>query len=95
MGTYRIVCVTTVHPHRHLVTVGIGSSAASPTERITVTAARNRIDNGDTFYTQSPTGVVANVRKDDCNIDGCDVKTLRSTADATTENNLDNLAICP
>ena len=95
MVTHRIVCVTTEHPHRHIVSVGVGTSAASPSQTFTVKQIRDKRDNGDIFYTQSPTGEHAFVRADDCKVDGCAVETIRSAPDAVTNNNLDNLAICP
>lgn len=96
MTTNRIVCVTTVKPHDHIVSVGVGGSATAPTQTMTVKAVRDKIDAGDIFETYSPsTGKVANVKKDTCGIDGCKVETIRSHADAVKDNNLDNLPVCP
>lgn len=95
MAEYRIVCVETEHPHRHITHVGTGSDPNAANYRWTVTQVRNAIFNGDRFYTVSPsTGTTADVRRDDCRINGCIVKTIRSTADAVTDNNLDNLRVC-
>jgi hypothetical protein len=57
---------------------------------------RNAIDvTGDTFYTTSPsTGDRAEAYSDNCNIGGCIVETIRSTADEDADNNLDNLREC-
>jgi Protein of unknown function (DUF3892) len=96
MATYRIVCVKTEHPHRHIVSVGVGGTAGSPGETMSVATVRSKIDNGDTFETYSPsTRRTAGVRKDTCKEPGCTVATIRSTADAVTDNNLDNLSVCP
>jgi hypothetical protein len=94
MATYRIVCVNTLHPHRHITHVGTGNDAGA-NEQWTVEQVRAALRNGHRFYTVSPsTGLTADVRADDCRINGCTVKTIRSTADAVTDNNLDNLRIC-
>lgn len=96
MATYRIVCVKTEHPHRHIVSVGVGDNASAPTATYSVTKVRSMIDDGDSFYTVSPSkGTRASVRKDDCKEPGCTVKTIRSHSDAETDNNLDNLSVCP
>jgi hypothetical protein len=52
-------------------------------------------DEGHRFITYSQsTGKTAEVRPDDCKYAGCTIKTIRSTADAVTDNNLDNLSVC-
>jgi Protein of unknown function (DUF3892) len=95
MASYRIVCVETEHPHRHILAVGTGDDPSSANSRWTVQQVRNALANGDRFYTVSPsTGLTADVKADDCNIGGCTVKTIRSHADAVTDNNLDNLRVC-
>jgi len=95
VGTERIVCVTTTHPHRHIVSVGIGSTSGTPLITKSVTAVRAAIDAGDSFETSSPsTGKIAKVKKDTCGKDGCAVLTIRSEADAVKDNNLDNLPVC-
>ena len=95
MADYWIVCVLTEHPHRHLVTVGTGKLEHRATAAWSVSEVRDAIAKGDSFHTISPsTGKRANVLADDCRIDGCTVKTLRSTADAVKDNNLDNLRKC-
>jgi hypothetical protein len=95
MAAYRIVCVETEHPHRHITQVGTGSDAGHANERWTVQQVRTALFNGDRFYTVSPsTGKTADVRPDDCPVTGCTVKTIRSKADAVPDNNLDNLRVC-
>ncbi len=95
MSAYQIVCVETEHPHRHITHVGTGADRAVADTRWTVTEVRRALANGDRFYTVSPsTGKTADVRADDCRYSGCTVKTIRSAADAVTDNNLDNLRVC-
>lgn len=87
MSTYQITCATKIHPHRHITQIG-GVGA-----RWTVDQARAAIARGDVFYTVSRlTGKQARVLAFDCS---CGVKSLRSNADAVTDNNLDNLPNCP
>ena len=95
MGTHRIVCVTTQEPHRHIIAVGIGDSAGNVKTTHNTRDIRANIDKGEIYETYSPsTGKTARVNKDTCKIDGCTVETLRSTADAVSDNNLDNLKGC-
>lgn len=91
-----IVCVTTEHPHRHIVTVGIGGLAASPLTTMTVKEVRDALTAGEIFYTWSPTAnKVALVHKHTCKEPLCTVKTIRSASDAVSDNNLDHLTVCP
>jgi hypothetical protein len=95
MATYRIVCVTTRHPHRHIVEVGTGIDPDSPSRRWTVEEVRAAMADGDEFYTESRTTMRrAAVRADDCPFEDCTVKTLRSAADAVVDNNLESLQTC-
>lgn len=95
MSDYRIVCVNTEHPHRHIRQVGTGATTSSYSKLWTIQEARTALANGDTFHTISPsTGARAVVSADTCHCANCDVKTLRSAADAITDNNLDNLPGC-
>jgi len=93
-SSHRIVCVTTEHPHRHIVDVGTGTDPQKASQRWTVKEVRDAIDNGDTFHTKDSKGNIAAVLKDTCRQPSCTVQTIRSTADASTENNLDNLRTC-
>lgn len=95
MADYRIICVTE-HKNAghdgHVVEVGTGVTPDSYTRKWTVSEARRAIDAGDTFHTISKsTRKRAEVRKWDC---GCGYKTLKSDADATADNNLDNMPPC-
>jgi hypothetical protein len=95
MADYRIVCVNTEHPQRHITHVGTGTSASGYTKRWTVGEGRTALAKGDTFHTIGPsTGRRAEVYADTCHYSNCDVKTLRSAADAVTDSNLDNLQAC-
>jgi hypothetical protein len=97
MATYRIVCVTTKHAHRHITSVGVGTFAGVLFHLFTVQQVRDKLDSGDTFYTISlSTGRRTEVKKDTCGVGGlCAVKTIRSKADAVRDNNLDFLSPCP
>src|ERR1035437_7964044 len=88
----RIVCVTTVHPHRHIVSVGIGGEPVAPFTTLVVAEVRAALAAGTAFYTLSPsTGKEAQVRRaDTCAFEGCHVATIRSVSDAVADNNLDN-----
>jgi hypothetical protein len=91
MAAYRIVCVNTEHPHRHIIKVGTGTTTDKYTQTWTVKEVREALENGDRFYTISPSaGKEANVKADDCKVGGCTVKTIRSNADAVA----DNMAVC-
>lgn len=95
-GPQQIVCVTTEHPHRHIVSVGIGGWAATPTRKLSVARVRAAIAAGQTFFTYSQsTQQAALVHAATCDKEGCTVETLRSAADAVWDNDLDSLAACP
>jgi|ERR1019366_10712666 hypothetical protein len=92
----KIVCVRTEEPHRHIVSVGVGGDAQVPIKTMTVTEVRDAITAGGSFHTVSPsTSQVAAVRKATCGIPGCHMETIRSSPDAVTDNNLDELDDCP
>ena len=56
---------------------------------------RQALAIGERFYTVSPTTAdKAEVHADICRYYGCSVRTIRSSADAVTDNNLDNLPTC-
>jgi hypothetical protein len=91
MADYKIVCVTKAgtSPHQHIASVGVGTLF----DTRTVTQVRALLAQGHRFYTVSPSsGKTAFVSSYDC---ACGVKTIRSHADAVTDNNLDNLGPCP
>lgn len=95
MSTYRIVCVETLYPHRHITHVGTGSDPAHAISRWTVAEVRSALRNGDRFYTVSPsTGRTADVEPYDAYVGNTVVYTIRSTPDAIYDNNIDNLRVC-
>jgi hypothetical protein len=93
--TYRIICVNTtkiIEGHKaHISSVGTGS-ASRWSRQWGVGEVRTAIANGDVFYTSNSAGKIALVHPFDCG--KCGYKTLRSAADAVTDNNLDELPSC-
>ena len=98
MASYRIICtrqepVSKPHSHAHIVSVGTGTRQTSYDKQWTVDEVYRAIDRGDRFYTKSEsTGEIAYVIKWGCL--HCGFRTLKSTADAVTDNNLDYLVHC-
>ena len=90
MRDFEITCVDKepyTPGHRHIVSVGIGAGR----ESLTVTEAYQLMRAGNRLYTVSPsTGAVAQVEPWHCHV----VATLRATADAVHDNNLDNIDSC-
>lgn len=98
MTTYRIVC-TEQQPasappsHAHIVAVGTGTDPNKATERWTLAQVIQKMDAGDKFFTQSITsGKSAWVEKYFCS--PCRLYHIRSSADASKDNNLDSLRTC-
>ena len=98
IATYRIVCTVKqpsghANPNEHVVAVGVGddASTAAPWTLDAVLAA---MDLADIFYTQGSTsGKVALVQKYACT--QCRRVSIRSAADAVSDNDLDSLRRCP
>jgi hypothetical protein len=85
---YQTVCAERLEAHEHITHVGTGTVAQTATKRWTVHAVRTALENGDRFYTVSPsTDRVADVRAYDAVIDGRRVETIRSAGDAIEDNN--------
>jgi Protein of unknown function (DUF3892) len=87
----RIVCVDHANPtrHEHIVSVGLSSDskAAEASSQETVAEVRAAIRAGNRYYTVGlRSGKTAEVEAFDC---ACGYKTIRSGADAVTDNNLD------
>jgi Protein of unknown function (DUF3892) len=81
---YQIICV--VKDRGHIAEVGITNDGRTYARKLTVAQVRQSIRDGHHFYTVSPsTGKKAYVEPHD---------TIRSRADAVTDNNLDNLSRC-
>lgn len=91
MGDYRVVCTeqTGCRQSGHITSVGTGDPDAANASW-TVQEVWDAIDGGHTFYTYA-NGYRATVEKYWC---GCGLGSLRSSQDATTANNLDNLRLC-
>jgi Protein of unknown function (DUF3892) len=90
MSEYQITCVNKEFSgnHGHIVSIGIGAQQ----QPITVRDAYLLIGAGHRLYSKSPsTGAVAAVEPYRCH----GVATLRSTADAVYDNNLDYMDSCP
>ena len=98
MARYRIVCTVQEpldkpHDAAHIVSVGTGTDPNKASENWTLKQVLDSIDLGNLFYTKSPsTGKEASVNKYKCQT--CNRTTIRSSADAVTDNNLDNLRKC-
>lgn len=92
MSRYHVVCTeqTECRQGGHILAVGTGSDRNRANERWTVRDVWGALDSGDTFYTEA-NGRTASVEKYSC---PCGRGSLRSSADATTANNLDSLRIC-
>ena len=98
MASHRIVCteqvpVTEPTTHAHIVAVGTGDDPESATRHWTLDQVLVAMDRGDIFFTRGKsTGMVARVEKYTCA--RCWRTFIRSTPDATTDNNLDSLRRC-
>lgn len=95
---YRIVC-TEQEPvwndphHAHIVAVGVGTEPSAANARWTVGEVLAAMKRGDTFYTKGIySGRVAEVHPYQCQ--RCSRPSIRSAADAVSDNNLDNLRTC-
>jgi len=95
---FRIVC-TEQEPaqnppeHAHIVAVGTGTDPDKADQRLTLAQVIQKMDNKDRFYTKGiRTGKIAWVEKYWCSY--CNRHHIRSSPDATTDNNLDSLRYC-
>lgn len=99
MPSFRIVCTVQLPAgqqptHAHIVEIGTGDNPAMPTLRWSVAEVVAAIQQGNTFYTESPsTGRRALVEPFWCPF--CFRQTLRSAPDTVRDNNLDALHYCP
>jgi Protein of unknown function (DUF3892) len=98
MVRYRIVCTKqqpaqVPNDRAHIVAVGTGSSATSYDKYWLLSEVLAAIDRGDEFYTLGEkSGETASVNKYEC--PWCTQTHIRSSPDAVTDNNLDNLPTC-
>ena len=100
MTDYKIVC-TDQEPidqpttHAHITAVGIDSNNDGRAEdrHMKSTVISNIRNNGDRYYTVGlQTGITAYVGVISCNL--CGYEIIKSTPDATADNNLDYLRRC-
>jgi hypothetical protein len=95
---YQIVCTeqepaTNPPQHAHIVAVGVGSDPDAASQRLTLSQVIQMLDTGDRFLTHGlKTGKSAWVEKYWCS--HCRAYHIRSSPDATTDNNLDSLRYC-
>ena len=98
MTRYRIVCTVQEpldkpHDAAHIVSIGTGTDPDKASNNWTLKQVLDSMGLGNSFYTKSPsTGKEAFVNKYECKT--CQRTTIRSSADAVTDNNLDNLRKC-
>lgn len=101
MARYRIICtaqqpVQVPNDRAHIVAVGTidpASTSSTYTKYWQLSEVLKAMDAGDKFYTQGEqSGETAAVDKYTC--PSCTKTHIRSAADATTDNNLDNLPRC-
>ncbi|MDR5657701.1 DUF3892 domain-containing protein [Halodesulfurarchaeum sp. HSR-GB] len=98
MTSYRIVCTeqdppSEPHDQAHIVAVGTGNDPDKASRRWELNEVLVAMDGNDEFYTKSEsTSQTAEVHKYECGT--CGQTTLRSTADETEDNNLNNLREC-
>lgn len=98
MARYRIIC-TRQEPasappsHQHIVAVGTGNEPRHYTNIWTLDQVLEAMRQGDSFYTQGEhSGRIAEVEPYQCSY--CRRTYIRSSPDAVTDNNLDNLPRC-
>jgi hypothetical protein len=105
--TYRIVCVDKAHEptHHHIVKVGTvdaaDASSQEPNRFWTVAEVREALQNGDQFFTEDPSiqrpQMPPLVEAVDCPEPDCPgqtIRTIKTQADASRDDNLDNLPSC-
>ena len=98
MVEYRIVCTTQEpegrsHDAAHIVLVGVGDNPDHAQQLLALKDVFKRMVEGHSFYTKSPSaGTKADVHQYNCKT--CNKTTIRSSADAVLDNNLDSLRSC-
>jgi Protein of unknown function (DUF3892) len=90
---YQIVCVEKEPDHGHLTHIGVTTDGGSSVQLVTLTQALIFVGLGVKYHTGTVnTGDYASVTRLAC--PRCGRATLRSHADATKKNNLDELGTC-
>ena len=86
--------VITEGPHRHVVSVGIGTLGA-PSREMSVGEVLDALEAGQSFCTHRP-GMPTRlaVERATCRFFNCSAETIRSDPDEMTDNNLDVLPHC-
>jgi hypothetical protein len=92
--TFRVVCASKQHAHRHIMSVGTGTDDNAASLVWTVAQVRRKLGAGNRFYTTDSRGRDADVERWTCNIDNCTYETIRTNPDQTTDNNLDQIRDC-
>ncbi len=96
MGEWRIICVRTEGPHKHIQGVGIGTSATVPNIQYEIDTVLQMMDAGDSFITRSTvTRMADTARRQECGKDGCTTMTLKSGPNAHADQVVETLATCP
>ena len=93
----RIVCVVFAdhdHDRQHIEAVGIGWIPDVLTYRLTAEEVREQM-SAQPFCTKDAEGNEWQVRRVDCNVIGCPVKTIRSVPDTPEGIRLIDLGECP
>ena len=95
MATYLIKCVNMEHSHSHIVSATVQryrNGKYEDRQTMSITTIRRKLEDGDTFETYSQSErKFTDVDPDTCRFPRCTVETIRSRADAVTDNNLDNI----
>lgn len=102
IGEWRIICVRTDGPHKHVTSVGIGAPPAVvpptgiiPNMEYDLDTVYSMMDEGSTFITRSTiTKYPDTVRKQPCGVDGCAVMTLKSGPKAHADQVVQDLGVC-
>lgn len=90
---YQIVCVENEPDHGHLTHIGVTTDGGASVQLVTLTQALIFVSLGVKYHTGSvKSGDYAEVLRLAC--PHCGNATLRSHADATKKNNLDELGTC-
>ena len=98
MTRYRVVCTVQEpldkpHDSAHIVSIGTGNDPDKASKKWSLSNVLQALDTGISFFTKSPsTGKEASVNKYVCKT--CQRTTIRSSPDAISDNNLDNLRRC-
>ncbi len=95
IAEYLIRCVNTQRPHHHITSADVqelSGDSYEDSKTFLVGTIRTKLAAGDRFNTYSPsTNRMADVHSDTCDVAGCKVQTIRSDADAITDNDLGSL----